>query len=280
MKMKLLSSYVYIVGIAIACLAASSARAELLVDFNELNGYTTSGPNGSYFDGYGSGASMGTWQSQGVTFNTGTFGPGWSYSDVNNPTTAGFGNQWAASPGTGVGGSGNYVIGTTFDPNAAFFNLPVGHRVNSLFVTNTTYAAQSMLNGDGFAKKFGGTTGNDPDFFRVTVTGFETVNVAGSTTGSVEYFLADYRFADNSLDHVVTNWRLLDLTGLGAARSIGIRFDGTDNDPVFGLNTPAYVAIDNLSLTAVPEPSTLLLLSIGVAVAFTRRVRSNHKKVS
>jgi hypothetical protein len=36
-----------------------------------------------------------------------------------------------------------------------------------------------MLNGDSFAKKFGGASGNDPDFFKLTIIG---KNAAEQTT--------------------------------------------------------------------------------------------------
>jgi hypothetical protein len=261
--------------LVMVCCVTQSVSAAMVIDFDELTGYTTTGPNGSYFDGYGAGAVTGTWQSQGTTFNTAMFGPGWSYSNVNNTLTGDFTNQWAAYPGTGVGGSRNYALGTSSSPNGAFINLPAGQMVSGLFVTNTTYTALSMRDGDQFAKKFGGVLGDEPDFLRVTFTGFEASNAMGASTGSVEFFLADYRFANNSLDYIVNDWRLVDLTSLGGARSIGIGFDGTDNHPVFGLNTPAYVAIDSLSFSVIPEPASLILMLTGVALAFSRRRQSS-----
>ncbi|MEM1228833.1 MAG: DUF4465 domain-containing protein, partial [Planctomycetota bacterium] len=115
-----------------------SSQAKV-VDFDDLNAYTVTGLNGSYFDGHGGGASLGSWETEGVTFNTRQFGPGWSYSNVNDVTTPGFGNQWAAITGTDVSGTGNYVIGNSFSPGGAFFNLDGPTVVNSVSVTNATY---------------------------------------------------------------------------------------------------------------------------------------------
>lgn len=246
---------------------ARSARAGIVVNFDELTGYNFATANGNYFDGHGSGATTGFWQSQGVSFNTGMFGPGWSYSNVNDTTTDGFANQWASITGQGIGNVGNYAIGYGDD---AYFNIPSGNIVNSISVSNATYAALSMLNGDAFAKKFGGSSGSDPDFFRVTFTGFTSLNATGSQTGNAEFFLADYRSVNNTADYVVQNWRLLNLASLGNAVSVGIKFDGSDVGS-FGLNTPAYVAIDNLTFTAVPEPSSLLLASCVSAVVLSKR---------
>src|SRR5262249_23491222 len=139
---------------------------------------------------------------------------GWSYSRVADVTTPGFTNQHAAYnvPGGGSGdGSANYGVAfQAFDFVAPFppietptVALPEGQRPVAERMTNTTYAALSMLNGDGFAKKFGGASGNDPDFFLLTITGR---NGSGDETGTVEFYLADYRFTDNSLDSVVDRW--------------------------------------------------------------------------
>ncbi len=240
-----------------------------IVNFNELNGYSNFTAAGSYFDGFGLGATTGSWQTQGLTFNTAQFGPGWSYSNVNDTTTAGFTNQYASSTGTGVGGSGNYVIANA---DGAYFNLPTDQRIDSLFLSNTTYANLSMRNGDQFTKKFGGVTGNDPDFLQVTFTGFSGLGASGSSTGSVDFLLADFRNNNNALDYIVNDWRSVDLSGLGNARSVGLTFDGSDRGG-FGLNTPAYAALDNFSVTAVPEPSCIVLLTCVAAAATVRRLR-------
>lgn len=238
------------------------------VDFDEL-----ALPPESFFDGYGAGAVSGSWFSQGVEFNTNQFGPGWSYSNVSDTTTAGFGNQWAAITGSGVGSGGNYALANSFAPNGAFINLPDPAQVDSIMVTNTTYAALSMREGDSFAKKFGGVSGDDPDFFRVTFTGFDGLAASGSTTGSVEFFLADYRFNDNSLDYIVDQWVQVDLSPLGDLRSLAISFDGSDVGS-FGLNTPAYVAVDNLRFSIVPEPASVSCQMLLVLCLVALRNRS------
>lgn len=259
----------------LACLTLipfASSQAAVVVDFDGLSGYTNSGASGSYFDGHGAGATEGSWSTQGVSFNTSQFGPGWSYSNVNDITTAGFTNQFASFTGTDVSGTGNYVIGNTTIPSGAFFNLTGPTQVNSVFVSNATYSAISMRDGDNFAKQFGGPSGNDPDFFRITFTGHSEAGASGDVTGTQEFFLADYRFADNSMDYIVDGWNLVDLSVLGTVQSVSIGFDSTDNGN-FGMNTPAYVAIDNLSITAVPEPTSLGLLGLGACLVIGRRRR-------
>ncbi len=235
------------------------------IDFEDL----TLAPN-SRFDGYGADATAGSWQSGGASFNTRQFGPGWSYSNINDTTNPDFTNQWAAITGTGFGGSGNYAIATSYDPNGAVINLFSPSLLSSVQVANSTYAALTMQNGNAFAKKFGGASGDDPDFFLLTFTGFSAPNAGGSVTGNVDFFLADFGFGDNLLDYIVDDWTAVDLTGLGTAHSIGLTLTGSDVGQ-FGLNTPAYVAIDNLEFIAIPEPSGAILFTAALAIACRRR---------
>lgn len=247
------------------CLSSIGQSAVFVTDFDELDGYTD--VNDQYFDGYGAGATAGIWTSQGVRFNTNMFGPGWSYSRVNDTTTPGFTNQWSAFTGTDASGTGNYALGTTFSTNGAFFELPAGASMQSVEVTNTTYAALSMRDGDSFTKQFGGDTGDDPDFFHVTFEGFNS----GSSTGTVTFYLADYRFTDNTQDYIVDTWTEVDLSSLGEVESVGITFASSDVGG-FGINTPVYVAIDNLTFTAVPEPSAIgILAMLGCGILRCRR---------
>ena len=126
-------------------------------------------------------------------------------------------------------------------------------------------AALSMLNGDGFAKKFGGVGGDEQDWFLLTIDG----SLGGSAGGTVEFYLADYRFADNSLDYLIDDWSYVDLSGLGEVDQLTFNLSSSDVGG-FGMNTPAYFALDNL---AVPEPSTGLLTVVAGACLLGRRRR-------
>ena len=227
----------------------------------------------SFFDGYGSGASAGSFFSGGAEFNTNQFGPGWSVSNVNDVTTAGFTNQWAAFTGTGSGGSGNYALANSFSPNGAVINFPNASVLFDLQVTNATYPAIAVRDGDAFSKQFGGPTGNDPDFFSVTFTGFSEADALGTETGSVEFFLADFRFADNSQDFILDQWAKVNLGAIGPARSLAVSFDSSDVGQ-FGLNTPAYVAVDDINFQSVPEPSALVLMAGALCCCLNIRRRS------
>lgn len=192
---------------------------------------------------------------------------GWTYSNRTDTTTPGSDNQYSAFTGAGAGGSANYAVAYLGAP-AITFAAP--SMVNSLAVTNTTYAGLSMRLGDGFAKRFGGADGTDPDFLKLTITG---LSAAGLVTGSVDTYLADFRFADSAQDHVLDQWRTVDLSGLGMVQSLRFSMASSDTGE-FGMNTPAYFAMDNLSVTAVPEPSTWALVLAGGCLLVAKRKRA------
>ncbi|NBD37271.1 MAG: DUF4465 domain-containing protein, partial [Verrucomicrobia bacterium] len=132
---------------------------------------------------------------------------------------------------------------------------------DTMRVTNTTYAALSMRDGDAFAKQFGGADGSDPDYFRLTIEGLDGT---ATVTGAVEFYLADFRFADDARDTIVETWEEVDLSALGSGvAELRFSLDSSDEGE-FGMNTPSYFAMDDLAFAAVPEPSVLAVLA-GIA---------------
>lgn len=239
---------------------AAAFAAAGTATFDDLALAPNSYENGSHLNG--------SFVSGGVTFlndynATYDFSTGFSYSNVNNPTTPGYANQFAAITGTAHDGT-NYGVG--YDEST--FRLSADTTISGLYITNTTYAALSMQNGDSFAKKFGGASGNDADFFSVVATGY----AGGVATGAAEFYLGDYRAADNAQDYIVRDWRWFDLSGLGAATEVRFSYRSSDVGS-FGINTPVYFALDGVQTQAVPEPASMAALALGVAAFVRRRVR-------
>ncbi len=249
--------------LAAATLGTGSASA-LVVDFEDLGLAAT--PPGEVLDPPTSG---GSFVSGGVTFLNDGFFSGFSASTTSDTTTGDFTNQYSNITGAGAGGSDTFGIAYAYDPVDLLFAST--HTVSSAAFTNTTYTALSMLNGDAFAKQFGGVSGDDPDWLRLTIQG---VDGLGATTGpGVELYLADYRFADNGLDYVLDGWASVDLSVLGQVSGLRFSLDGSDVGD-FGLNTPAYFAIDDL--VTIPEPTSALLVGLGLAGLARRRRRRDR----
>ena len=107
--------------------------------------------------------------------------------------------------------------------------------VTGCYVTNNLWAYQSILNGDAMTTPFGGSSGNDPDWFKLTATG---KNANGQTVGTAEFYLADYRFSNNNEDYVLNTWEWFDLSTLGEVATISFSLSSSKNDR-YGMLTPA-----------------------------------------
>lgn len=209
---------------------SSTLFAQNFIDFDNIIL-----PNNSYINDS-------TFQFQGITFSnqndtTGGFfyWEGFALSNQTDTTTVGWGNQYSSFAGSGANGSENFLL----HYNSGYITLNYPSLV-SFEVTNNTYAALDMKNGSGFSKKFGGTTGDDPDYFKVIVYGYVQHNVVDST----EFYLADFRYTDNSQDYILNSWTPVSLTA--HCDSITFKYESTDMG-AFGINTPQYFCLDNFS---------------------------------
>jgi hypothetical protein len=181
-------------------------------------------------------------------FNT-SFGSwdGFVYSQKADISTPGINNQYSVYDAT----NGTNKFALYYPPFGAdaFASFPAGieYTVKSISICNSSYTALSMKNGDNYSKKFGGTTGNDKDWFKVTAIGY---NAVGDSVKSVDFYLADYRFDDNSKDYIISKWTTVDLSSLGKINKMTFRLSSTDNS-AWGMNTPAYVCLDNIKYEIV-----------------------------
>lgn len=173
----------------------------------------------------------------------------WSISATTDTMTAGLANQYSSMAGGGVDGSSAYAVASAFFPTTIdLTGDAAGEPVSGLYVNNNAYGYYSLLEGDDFAKKFGGETGDDPDFFLLTISG----ELNGEpTAASVEFYLADYRSADNAMDYIVKDWTYVDLQSLGNVDKLIFSLSSSDTGGA-GMNTPAYFCVDNIITAGTP----------------------------
>jgi hypothetical protein len=250
-------------GILSLGLSLGAVAAPITIDFEDVGAGLAPESFANATGGFDSGG--GDFANRFDDFGGGCCWSGWLYSNTTDTTTPGFTNDPSAFPGSGAGGSATY--GVAFLGGVTRITFGSEKQVLSGDFTNTTYAALAMQNGEFVAKKFGGASGDDPDFLRLDILGYDAL---GGLTGTVELYLADYRSADNSLDFILDAWTNVDLSSLGAVKQLDFALTGSDNGP-FGLNTPAYFALDNL--VVVPESGTGLLLMLGLVGLGARRRR-------
>ena len=179
----------------------------------------------------------------------GFWSSGWAISTVSDDTTAGAGNLYGIRTHSRIDDS-PFAIGQ----NYSYFNVvnvENDGRVlfEGLYLTNTTYAYLSMKNGDAFAKKFGGDNGSDPDFFKLRIYGMQNGKI--DSTNFVDFYLADFRFDNDSLDYIVDDWWYVDLSPLGYID--GLTFELSSSDVgAWGMNTPAFFAVDKIKYSYFP----------------------------
>ncbi|MBO7459705.1 MAG: DUF4465 domain-containing protein [Bacteroidales bacterium] len=181
-----------------------------------------------------------------------SFWGGFTASNHTDLTQTGMDAQYTAITAGGYDGSAQYGVAYTFGAQTdVYASDGQAHTVTGCYVTNNLWAYQSVVNGDASSTPFGGTTGNDPDWFKLTATG---KNASGQTIGTLDFYLADYRFDNNEEDYVVDTWEWFDLSTLGAVHTISFSLSSTKGN-AYGMLTPAYFCIDDFNGTA-PLPPT------------------------
>ena len=168
---------------------------------------------------------------------------GFAYSNMVDSVTAGYTNEYSVMAGHAYSGD-NFAVVNPGAYNTSYVKLSEISKIDGFYITNSTYAYISMRDGDDYAKKFGGDSGDDPDWFKLTAYGY-----SGTTlTDSAEFYLADYRFSDNSQDYIVKEWKWFDLSALGNVDSVVFKLNSSDVGD-YGMNTPAFFCMDNLSIS-------------------------------
>lgn len=179
---------------------------------------------------------------------------GFTYSNMSDSLSGGLGNQYAARTGKAYAGT-QYAVAYGASNKVMLTDRAQGKGAQGFYVTNATYSWTSMKYGDFFSRKFGDTTGTKsglpqgsmPDYFRLIVQGYQG---GALRVDSVQFYLADYRFADSTKDYIVKDWQWVSLLKLGAVDSLLFTLESSDTSSFGGvtyINTPLYFCIDNFT---------------------------------
>lgn len=208
---------------------------------------------------------------------------GWSISSMRDDTTPGFTNQYSA---IAAGGFESQTYAVAFASTPEIMTISDQERaiqIEGFYITNATYPFLSMRDGDAFAKKFGGETGDDPDYFLLTIKKYLEGELS---MDSVNFYLADFRPTDNSQDYLVREWTYVDISTLGMADSLQFSLSSSDIG-IFGMNTPGYFCLDKIVLSqstaaqfetdfefkVYPNPTTTILnLDLPASQSFSAEI--------
>ena len=103
--------------------------------------------------------------------------------------------------------------------------------IDHMWVNNTAYTLNALLNGDGMTGDFG-----ENDWFKIVATGFNGEN----KTGEVEFFLGKGK-------QIIKDWTRWNLSGLGEITKVSFDLQSSKKND-WGMTTPAYFAYDDVAV--------------------------------
>jgi hypothetical protein len=177
---------------------------------------------------------------------------GFAYSNMTDSVTSGFMNQYSAKTAIGYDSSEKYAVAYGAVNLVKLTGIALSAPVRGFYVTNSTYAYNSMRDGDGFARRF-----HNGDYFKLTVRGYRSGVLQPDSVGT---YLANFLHPDTTMNYILKTWEWVNVLPLGPVDSLQFTLTSTDNG-TFGMNTPAYFCIDNfttneVSLGAATVPTT------------------------
>lgn len=181
-----------------------------------------------------------------------TYWGGFTASNRTDTTLTGMDAQYTAITGKGVNESEKYAVSyPAWNPTDVKPVDGVASVVTGCYVTNNLWTYRAILEGDGYSNQFGGATGNDPDYYRIWAVGKKENN---QNTDTLFFYLADYRFTNNSEDFVVNKWEWFDLSNLGTVKSVRFGVESTKQNQ-WGITTPTYFCMDDFNGTPPTLPN-------------------------
>lgn len=187
------------------------------------------------------------YRSQGSNTN-----PTWWREFINQCSVYNVKSVDGANTGAGADGSNTFAVifgewGAMGDGATISLTGDAELRFESVKVCLTSYVYGNLAISNVY--------GNHPDknmeqakgWFKVLARGFDAQGNPTNGGEPVEFYLCDYRDTTNPQIPYVTEWTTWYLGDLGLVNKIEFDFKGSDTSE-WGLNTPAYAALDNFGI--------------------------------
>jgi len=189
----------------------------------------------------------------------------WSGFSYANRTSTTFQSittdQWNSCVGSGNNGSANY--GVFFeDPFAPMtvtvLNNAEGEQLNGFFITNNAWTVNAILNGDDQTgeKDADGNPVSGSEGFRQG--DYFLLTIKADNGNQLEYYLADYRSANESDRYYVKTWEWVDLSSLGTVKELTFGLKSSRRN-TYGYTTPLYFCLDDFNSTRPEQTSDVTL---------------------
>lgn len=118
----------------------------------------------------------------------------------------------------------------------------------SVYLNNTTYTFLTMKNGDAYASAL---NEKNEGWFKVQFIAFEDNTPSGKPIGFTEAYLANFKQGQaDGYKGIIEEWIKVDLSMLPECSILVVNFVGSDTGE-WGLNTPAYCALDNFEISVI-----------------------------
>ena len=132
----------------------------------------------------------------------------------------------------GYADNSGYGLGTDALPALTFAD-GTARVIDHMYVTNTTYLLNCLVNGNDLTAKIG-----PDDWVKLVATGYDT---KGAKTGETGIYLC------NGPDNIIMDWTKWDLSGLGKVAKVTFNVTGS-SDNGYGFSQPAYFAYDDVAV--------------------------------
>lgn len=184
---------------------------------------------------------------------------GFDVSNVTDPSYINYSLPLAAQPFSGANATDNYAIAfvnvdfmgpdptATIPVEVTFENIPDNYFLDHLFIANGAIAynyIQDYYPGQNF-------------YFDLIIKGYNE----NELIDSVIVHLADFR---NGASHVIEDWEKIDLTDLATATQLTFDLRSNDDEGGYGINTPAYFALDEITFKSTISVDELQAKSLKI----------------
>ncbi|MCM1348354.1 MAG: DUF4465 domain-containing protein [Firmicutes bacterium] len=182
----------------------------------------------------------------------------WWYSYENQCSVYNVKSVDGANNGAGAAGSNTFLVAFGYsDPNSMsscskmYFTNKAEFELVSVELCNTSYCYGTMMNKNPYGSTPDKNLKEAEGWFKVEFYGYDSEGNATNGGKPVEFYLADYRPLSATATEAIDSWTECDLSALGKVNAVEVNFKGSDAG-LYGLNTPAYVCLDNLKVNVTP----------------------------